>query len=254
MGKSRDIEEVVELLRGLNSIQVGIIESIIERFAKGVEGELLIDSFLNEEAFEFFAVRLSAHHAYSSEKLKKENFEHILAQSFNRIGVVAAPVGGMTQRGADLRIGDLTVSLKTEAAATLRVSAITISKLMEAAWIKTVATLDDIPPLVGKMVLPHFDNYDRIFILRSYDDPTQKGRVRYDLHEIPKQILASVGQLTAADFSALSPKGSTTAKVIVDGKTAFTFRLDGSDDKLTISGLAVELCPLHAWWILDAPG
>jgi hypothetical protein len=252
--KTRDIEEVVQLLRKLSPLQVDIIESIIERFAEGVDGELVLDDFLNQEAFEFFGIRLSAHHAYSSQKLKKENFEHILEQSFNRANIKATPAASMTVRGADLKVGEVMLSLKTESAKALRPGTITISKLMEAAWIKGVQSREDLPDLIAKMVLPHFQNYERIFILRSYDHRHQQGHVKYDLHEIPKKLLNGIGELVAGDFSELTRTRTTSANVQVDGQNAFRFRLDGSDDKLTITNLDVNLCPLHAWWSLEAPG
>ena len=252
--KQADIEEVVALLRSLSPTQVDIIDSIIKRFAQGVESELLRDDFLSREAFEFFGIRLSAHHAYSSQRLKKENFEHILEQSFTRAGVIAKPAASMTVRGADLRVGEVMLSLKTEAAKGLRSGAITISKLMEAAWIKQIRVREDIPEYIRAMVLPHFQNYDRVFMLRSYVDPRAATAVRYDLHEIPKALLERIGDLVAGDFSPLTPTRTTSATVSFEGATAFKFRLDGSDDKLTITGLDARLCPLHAWWSLDAPG
>jgi hypothetical protein len=252
--KQEYIEEVVGRLRKLSPLQVDIIESIIKRFSDGVDGELLREDFLKQEAFEFFGVRLSAHHAYSSQKLKKENFEHILEQSFNRTGSKAVPAESMTVRGADLKVDNVTLSLKTESAKSIKAEHITISKLMEAAWIKTVRELGDIPPLIAKMVIPHFENYDRIFILRSYDDGSKAGSVKYDLHEIPKALLAEIGNLQAHDFSPLTKTRTTSAVVSWAGRPAFKFRLDGSDDKLTITNLSVAICPLHAWWRLDAPG
>lgn len=142
--KENDIEKVVALLRGLDPVQVDIIESIIERFAAGCEGELVQKDFLNDEAYKFFGIRLSAHHAYSSSFLKKENFEHILEQSFNRVGVASKAPNSRTARGADLTVGTVTLSLKTEASQGLKKNEIVISKLMEAAWIKQIQSRDDI--------------------------------------------------------------------------------------------------------------
>lgn len=252
--KREDIAEVVEALQGLSPLQVEVLSTIIKRFADEQESEHLRDDLLSADAFEFFSVRLAMHHASSGIPLKKENFEHILEMAFNRAGVPASRADSMTERGADLRVGNLTLSLKTEAARNLRAGHITISKLMEAAWIKTITSRDDIPPQIQSMVLPHFQNYDRIFILRSYPDRVQEGYLRYDLREIPKDVLALVGGLQASDFSELTRTRTTSAEVMHNGGVAFKFRLDGSDDKLTINNLDVELCPLHAWWRLRPPG
>ena len=228
--KSRDIEDVVQLLRGLSPLQVDVVHSIIERFSEGLTGQLLRQDFLNAEAYEFFGIRLSAHHATSAKRLKKENFEHILEQAFVRSGIPAKPSDSMTERGADLKVGDVSLSLKTESAKGLKAAHITISKLMEAAWIKKIVNREDIPPFIKTMVVPHFANYARIFILRSYLDPLVSGHVRYDLHEIPKNILQSIDTLVASDFSKLTQTRTTRATVLVGGKAAFKFCLVGSDD------------------------
>ncbi len=251
--KRVEIADVAKLLQGLTPIQVEVVHSIVKGFSEEQVSELIRSDFLTEAAFEYFSMRLAAHHAYSSNVLKKENFEHILEQAFKRTGVDAARANSMTARGADLTVGGVTLSLKTEAAKNLHPTRITISKLMEAAWIKQVRSLEDIPSLVEKMVLPHFNNYDRIFILRSYLDPERAGFIRYDFHEIPKPLLELIGTLQASDFTALTATRTTSAIVSSSGGPAFSFRLDGSDDKLTINRLETALCPLHAWWSLAAP-
>lgn len=251
--KRRDIIEVVQLLEGLSPIQVEVLRSIIKRFADEQESELVRDDFLTQSAFEYFTMRLAAHHAYSSSVLKKENFEHILEQAFRRAGVSTVRANSMTVRGADLTVDGVTLSLKTEASQGLRSGSITISKLMEAAWIKQVTALEDIPGFITSMVMPHFGNYDRIFILRSYAATGREGFIRYDLREIPKTLLERIGDLQPANFSALTKTRTTSAAVTVNGRQAFRFRLDGSDDKLTITNLDVDLCPLHAWWSLAKP-
>lgn len=252
--KRADILAVVEMLQRLSPVQVDVVRAIVHRFAKEQFGELLRNDFLNRDAYEYFSMRLAAHHAYSASVLKKENFEHILEEAFSRTGVPAQRAHSMTVRGADLTVGGVTLSLKTEAARNLSQSHITISKLMEAAWIKQTTCTDDIPMFIGQMVMPHFRNYERIFTLRSYPDSERNGFVRYDLREIPKDVLARIGDLTGNDFAAPTKTRTTSADVTVNGRRAFRFRLDGSDDKLTINYLDVDFCPLHAWWSLCAPG
>lgn len=253
LDKRDDIAEVVALLNALNPLQVEIVRSIIERFAGGFVGELLETRLLSKADYEYFGTRLAAHHAYSSKMLKKENFEHILEQTFRRSGASIRPQLGMTVRGADLGVGDINLSLKTEAAQGLRRGYITISKLMEAAWIKQITSTSDIPHFISEKVMPHFENYDQIYTLRSYIDPDRDGNIRYDLHEIPKSLLEMIGGLRPEDFSTPTPTRTTSAAVSIDGTRAFVFRLDGSDDKLTINNLDVRLCPMNAWWSLAAP-
>ena len=251
--KKVEIADVARLLEGLSPVQVEVVHAIVKGFSEEQVSELLRTDFLTEAAFEYFSMRLAAHHAYSSNVLKKENFEHILEQAFKRTGIDAAKADSMTARGADLAVGGVMLSLKTEAARGLQATRITISKLMEAAWIKQVTSTDDVPVFIDKMVLPHFTNYERIFILRSYGDHERKGYIRYDLHEIPKALFEQIGSLKAADFSPLTRTRTTSAQVSFGGSPAFRFRLDGSDDKLTINQLDTALCPLHAWWSLAAP-
>ncbi len=248
--KDDQIEEIIQTLRRLSPIQVRVIKAIINRFAHGFIGEHLRKNFLTPDAYAYFGMRLTAHHAYSDQVMKKENFEHILAEAFRVAGSRVVAANSMTVRGADLTIDGKTLSLKTEAAAGLRQNQITISKLMEAAWIKQIAEPSDIPHYISTMVLPHFENYDQIFILRAYADPAVDGNVRYDLREIPKHLLVAIGALTAGDFSPLTRTRTTSAEVKVKNIGAFRFRLDGSDDKLTITNLDVNYCPLHAWWSL----
>jgi len=122
---------------------------------------------------------------------------------------------------------------------------------MEARWIRDLDSHADAPEQVRQRVLSHLEEYERIFILRSYGDDQ---RVHYDLREIPKDVLAMVAHLASDDFGTLTNAGGTGANVTMNGRKAFRLVLDGSVEKVTISGLDVELCPLHAWWELGRPG
>lgn len=250
-GKRQDIEEAIEALWGLSPIQVEVLTGIIAKFAEEQEREHLRKDFLDEDAFEYFSTRLAAHHASSGVALKKENFEHILEQSFKRSGHDARRTEDMTHRGADLEVDGRFYSLKTEAAKGLNPKSITISKLMEARWIRDLGSHADAPEQVRRRIMSHLREYERIFMLRSYGD---EQRVRYDLREIPKDILAMVEYLQPEDFGKLTRAGGTGANVMMNGRKAFRLVLDGSVEKVTISGLDVDLCPLHAWWELGRPG
>ena len=245
------IEHVITDLRSLSRIQIEVVASIIEKFTEDQASEHLRKDFLDNDAFEYFSTRLAAHHASSGVALKKENFEHILEQSFRRAGHDARRTDSMVHRGADLEVDGRYFSLKTEAAKGLDPKSITISKLMEARWIRDLNGPEDAPDEVRKRILSHLQEYERIFILRSYGDET---RVRYDLREIPKDVLAAVASLGAHDFGKITKAGGTSANVALNGRKAFRLVLDGSVEKITIAGLNIDFCPLHAWWELGRPG
>lgn len=250
-GKREDIENAIEGLRKLSPIQVEVLTGIIAKFSEPRAEKHMQKDFLDDEAFEYFSTRLAAHHASSGVPLKKENFEHILERSFKRAGRQAKLSDSMVHRGADIEVDGIAYSLKTEAAKGINPQKITISKLMEARWIRDLTGPEDAPQQIKDRVLSHLNNYERIFILRSYGD---EQTVRYDLREIPKRIIASVADLVADDFGKLTKSGGTSARVRYEGDVAFTLRLDGSVEKITLSGLDVALCPLHAWWELGRPG
>lgn len=251
LDKREDIEQAISALRSLSPIQVEVLTSIIAKFAADQSGEHLRKDFLGDDAFEYFSTRLAAHHASSGVALKKENFEHILEQSFKRTGHDAKRTDSMVHRGADLEVDGRYFSLKTEAAKGLNPQSITISKLMEARWIRDLRDKSEAPKQVRDRILSHLNEYERIFMLRSYGDDQ---KVRYDLREIPKEVLAAVADLEPGDFGTITRAGGTSANVNFKGKKAFRLVLDGSVEKITISGLNVDLCPLHAWWELGRPG
>jgi len=167
-GKRADIDQAVEALRRLTPIQVEVLTGIIRKFAEDQQGEHLLGDFLDAGAFEYFSTCLAVHHASSGVPLKKENFEHILEHSFRRSGHTANRTDSMTHRGADLEIDGRFYSLKTEASAGLKRRSITISKLMEARWIRDLSGTDDAATKTKEHVLSHLEEYERIFMLRSY--------------------------------------------------------------------------------------
>lgn len=243
--------DLLEEIARLSDLQLEVLGSFVDKFNEEQSGEHLRDDFIDSLVFEYFSVRLAAHHASSSVALKKENFEHILERSFRLSGHQAKLTDSMVHPGADIQIDGRFYSLKTEAAKGLNPKSITISKLMEARWIRDIRGPEDIPPQIDARVKAHLANYERIFILRSYGD---NARIRYDLREIPKDLLEMAAMLEPENFRPISKAGGTSADVMMNGRKAFCLRLDGSVEKLTISGLKVDLCPLHAWWELGRPG
>lgn len=171
------MKNAVKALRRLSPIQVEVLTGIISKFAEDQKREHLLTDFLDANAFEYFSTRLAAHHASSSVALKKENFEHILEQSFKRTGHDAKLADSMVHRGADLEVNGRFYSLKTEAAKGLNPRSITISKLMEARWIRDLRSHEDAPVQVRERILSHLREHDRIFMLRSYGTTSAYGTI-----------------------------------------------------------------------------
>src|SRR5205807_9520799 len=97
------------------------------------------------------------------------------------------------------------------------------------------------------------------------------------LVEIPLEILQKIGNLTVADFTTRGAEGGTTGRVSLSRwfgqlelvaeevpirgrprkggpkREDFSLRLDGSDGKVTISRLPMQLCTRHASWFIPAP-
>ena len=82
--------------------------------------------------------------------------------------------------------------------------------------------------------------------MRAFD--RADGTVEYNLVEIPLTVLRQVKALRAGDFSERTKNGGSSAKVTVNGRPAFTLRLDGSVEKITVSGLRVDVCRRHGTW------
>ena len=75
--------------------------------------------------------RLLSHHASSRQSLSKDRFEFALEAALNASNIPAQLVKSRTNRGHDITIQNVPVSLKTEAAKNIKENTIHVSKWME---------------------------------------------------------------------------------------------------------------------------
>jgi hypothetical protein len=246
MAQRDHIGRLVAAASGLEPGQLKLLLEIAEAMRRPIRQEVRPDSDICVAEFTAnFSNRLVVHHTANEEKFKKKSFEFAF--------VAASAAGGKTGRintnatfpGADVTVDGTNYSLKTEASAGIDEATITISKLMEARWIRECRTGDDFAAGVQQHVVGHLRGYERILMLRAFD---VSGGVRYDLIEIPLDVLLAAQHLTGADFAARTANGSSSATVRHNGNYAYRLRLDGSVEKVTVSGLAVSLCTIHARW------
>ena len=137
-------------------------------------------------------------------------------------------------------------SLKTEGGKSIKPTTIHISKLMEARWIRECNGKDDFCTRSKEKIGAHLAHYERIISLRSF---LTDSSVKYELVEIPMEILLEISRLRPADFSEKTANGSSSATVRgSDGTVFFVLSLDGSVEKITVRGLPLRLCKIHATW------
>jgi hypothetical protein len=197
---------------------------------------------------EYFASRLLIHHAIVEEKLNKKSFEYILRDSLRQDGKQANLTESDVYSGADLTVDGIRVSLKTEASKSIRESKMTISKWMEARWIRDQNPAQ-LAELASQRFREHLVNYDRILMLRAFD--LSNDRVQYDLIEIPHTLLSLASNIKPQDIKPSTGRnGGGTIVIRNHDIEAFTIRLDGSVEKVTIANLRSDLCVRHGTWTI----
>ncbi|WP_086973941.1 hypothetical protein, partial [Caballeronia glebae] len=177
----KEIREMVEKLLRLTPAQQGWVKSAVHAFGASCQFARAHDSdVVSDTVLASFGDRLLSHHAGSRQALSKDRFEFAFESVLNASGITAQLVKSRTNRGHDITIRGIPVSLKTEAAATIKDESIHISKWMELGrgeW--------KLPQLLD-LFLEHMQSYDRIFTLRRLKD--DGAMIRYELVEIPKAL------------------------------------------------------------------
>lgn len=186
---------------------------------------------------------LRIHHAFSRQALSKDRFEFALESTLNRAGIPAELVASRTNRGHDITIRGVPISLKTQADKGIRADKLHISKFMElgkGAWELS---------LLREMFARHMDSYERIFQFRCL--LLSSSQYFYELVEIPKTLLAEVMnvELEIRTSSKQLPKPGYGRVFDPDGKLKFELYFDaGTERKLQVKNIRKDLCVLHASW------
>lgn len=241
-------EEIAEIAKKLTTEQLDILVEFARSLTRDVvhfindESDIMTTPFVEE-----FSNRLRFYHATQAEKMNKKAFEFAFLEASKKAGRKSELIGDPTNPGIDIVVDGVGFSMKTEAAESIKPEEIHISKLMEARWIRDCENREDFAKEVREKVGGHLRRYQRILMLRAFD--TLKG-YKYDLVEIPRDLLLQVENLESNDFQKRRESGSSRADVTRSGNRAFTVRLDGSVEKITITGLLMSLCDLHGSWVV----
>lgn len=235
-------------LAALTSSQIDWVSAVVKQFH-------LPHEFHRDEKSDFITIgvlnmlgdALRIHHAFSRQALSKDRFEFALERSLNRAGIQAELARNRTNRGHDITINGVPVSLKTQADASIRLDSMHISKFMELGKGKWEL------PALRDMFMDHMRSYDRIFQFRCLSPGPQS--YLYELVEIPKALLAEAisAQLVIQSRSKQTPQPGYGYVFDGDGKLKFALYFDGGTErKLQIKKIRKELCTVHATWRFDS--
>ena len=179
---NQKIKALIEAIDRLTPAQQEWVKSAIHAFGSTCQFDRAPDSdVVTEAVLASLGDKLLSHHAGSRQALSKDRFEFAFEAALKTAGIPARLVKSRTNRGHDITIFGIPVSLKTEAAANIKDELIHISKWME------LGRGEWKLPLLRDVFLEHMQSYERIFTLRRLKNAGVK--IRYELVEIPKPLL-----------------------------------------------------------------
>ncbi len=188
------------------------------------------------------------HHATSEAPFGKEKFEFGFIYASRRSGVDADKPASRTNRGHDLTLRGVPISLKTQSDTGLKETHIHISKFMELG--KGEWDFDTL----RELFFEHMKSYERIFTLRTLtNSPSHK---HYELVEIPKSILLEAAGKEFSYSKTRSTKSDLASGYChvtdIEGKVKLSLYFDGgSERKLQIQKIDKSLCTVHGTWDFD---
>ena len=235
-------------LLNLSGSQLEWVQGVIDQFQLPCKYERDPSSdIITDGVLERVGDALRIHHAFSRQALSKDRFEFALERALKLSGMSADLETSRTNRGHDITVNGVPISLKTEAAAAIKRNTIHVSKWMELG--KGEWRLD----LLLQVFLDHMKGYDRIFTMRRLQPGPE--HYEYEFVEIPKSLMeeATGAVLTVQEKSRQNPKPGYG--YVNDDKGACKYQLyfdGGTERKLQIKHLQKSLCVVHGRWEFDS--
>lgn len=250
MNDENNVQLLLKAISWLSEAQVRLLVDMAVALRTEIEQTVDPSSDILSPLFvDSFANRLRLFHATNAEKLNKKSFEYAFVAASKYAGRKASLAANAVGADYDALVDGVKFSLKTEAEKRLDPNNIKISKFSEARWIRDCKTTEDFAREATQRIAAHLAKYERILTWRAFD--VAGPAIRYDLYEIPKQVLLRVTTLKPENFAPRSPAGGTSATVtMADGRVAYRLVLDGSVEKVTISNLSIKVCRYHGSWVV----
>lgn len=270
MDTKKHIFSLPEEVATLTASQKAWIQAFVQQFkmphtfARNEHSDLVTDLVL-----ENIGDLLRIHHAMSRRALSKAPFEYAFEKALQLSGKPAKLADSSTNPGYDLKIGDVRVSLKTEAAKNVKENQIHVSK-----WLEMGKGEWNPPTIQLPRFLEHMGGYDRILTLRCL---VQNGaQYLYELVEIPHALMmeAATGVMEAAPKTkqattpwycrVLDEEATRKAQEAYAAKTGkkgkppkpvykfFLYFDAGTERKLLVKALAKSHCVVHATWKFES--
>jgi len=249
------LDELKSTLDTFSPAKIAFVATVVESLSNSTEANIRSEgTWLTAvpDWIEHFGLALSVHHAASTVPLGLTPFETVFRNACSHVKWAVSAPASATQRFVDLSVrpgSGLTrhLSLKSTAAKSLSPTTVHITKLTEAAWIQDTRT----PAARRAATLELFASYQRvvtsILMLRAFRaaDDDQPPRL-YQLVEIPGTLFDSIQDEPLATFQSDAP-------VILcrdaGGQAVARVALDRSDAKVTVRGIQLDACTIHAEWV-----
>lgn len=243
-----DVISIARQLRLLSGAQRGLVKDIVKQltrpfnFKRDSKSDWVTPTVLQE-----LGDTLRVHHALSRQALSKDRFEYAFERALKAGGLSADLGKNRTNRGHDIVIENIPVSLKTEAASKIKKDFLHVSKWMELG--KGEWKL----PLLRDAFLGHLKNYERVFMMRCLG--ATAPTYHYELVEIPKPLLLEAANCRFELKNKSKQKPKPGYGYVEDKKGSIKYALyfdGGTERKLQIKDLRKDLCKVHATWEFES--
>jgi len=246
------VDELKAALDGLSPVKVSFVARVIDALANPPSLDVRsAGTWLTAtpDWMEYFGLALSVHHGATTEPLKETAFESVFRNACEHVGWEVPPRGPTTQRFVDTTVDPrpgtkLRLSLKSTAAKNLSKTSVHISKLTEAAWLQDIRKASDRKRGTVELFRAYRKAVSHIIVLRAFRDVAGEPPHLYQLVEVPVSIFDSIESTPVEIFAVDGPRIPCT----IDGKRVATVALDRSDAKITVSGIKLTACTVHAEW------
>lgn len=248
------LDELKARLDSFSPAKIAFVATVVESLSNPTQAKIRSEgTWLTAvpEWIEYFGLALSVHHAATTVPLGLTSFESVFRNACSHVEWPVSPPGSATQRFVDLSVRagsdpSRHLSLKSTAARKLSPTTVHISKLTEAAWIQDTRT----PAARRQATLELFASYRQvvtsILMLRAFraGDGDQAPRL-YQLVEIPATLFDSIQHEPLGAFQSDAPVIPCRDS---GGRTVARVALDRSDAKVTVRGIRLDACTVHAEW------